>query len=222
MRKYALIIFISALVVGLMSVTNCSYGNLVGIQGSGDVESELRNVKDFKKISAAGAFILEIKNQENFEVEIQADDNLLSLIETEVSGNTLKISAKDRISPKNEIRIKISMPELSELNVSGASKAVVGNVKTYFLSLDASGASKITVNGNAENLKSNASGASQIEAENLQVSDAEVEASGASKIIVTAVNKLKAEASGASFVYYTIEPEHISKDSSGASSIEKK
>ncbi len=222
MKKIGLFVFISALAIGVISAISCSYGNMLGVQGSGNSKSEKRNVSDFTGVDAGGAMTVEITAQKDFSVEVEADDNLLSLIKTEVSGGTLKISMKDRISPKNKIRIKISMPELNDLDISGATNALVSNVKTDSLRLEASGASKISVNGEANSLESDASGASSIDAVNLKVEDAEVEASGASNTTVSATNKLKADASGASTIYYTGEPKNLSQKTSGASSIKRK
>lgn len=222
MKKLGLIVFVSALSIGLFSAIGCSFGNLTGVQGSGNAKSEKRNVSGFKEIEAGGAITLEIDAQKDFSVEVEADDNLLSLIKTEVSGDTLKISTEDKISSKTKIIVKISLPELTSLDISGASGAVVSNVKTGSLKLEASGASKIKISGEANSLESDASGASGIDAEGLRIEDADVVASGASNTTVSAVNDLKADASGASTIYYTGEPKNIEPKSSGVSSIKKK
>lgn len=222
MKKIGLAVFGLAMLVGLFSAMNCSPGNISGVQGSGTAKSEKREVSGFKQVAAGGAITLEIVAQKDFSVEVQADDNLLALIKTEVSGDTLKISSEERISPKTKILVKISMPELNSLDVSGASGAAVSNVKTDMLKLEASGASKIKIDGQANRLESNASGASGIDAEGLKVENADIEASGASNTTVSAINELKADASGASTIYYTGEPKSISPKTSGASSVKKK
>ena len=222
MKKLRFILFGFALSIGLFSAIGCSVGDLTGVQGSGNAKSEKRNISGFKQINAGGAIGLEIDAQKDFSLEITADDNLLQLIKTEISGDTLKISTEDRISPKTKIIVRISMPELTSLDVSGASGAIISNVKTDSLNLEASGASKIKISGEANNFKSDASGASGIEAGSLTVYDADVVASGASNTTVSVTNNLKAEASGASSIYYTGEPKNVEPKSSGASSIIKK
>ncbi len=114
------------------------------------------------------------------------------------------------------------MPELSALDISGASVATVSNVKADSLKLNASGASKIKIDGEADNLDSDASGASKIDAEDLKVENADINASGASNTTVSVTNELKADASGASTIYYTGEPTNVSPKTSGASSVKKK
>lgn len=222
MKKSDLIVFIFALSINLFFAAGCSVGNLSGVQGSGNAKSEKRNVSGFTKIEASGAVTLEIDAQKDFSVEIEADDNQLPLIKTEVVGDTLKISTENRTSSKTKILVKITMPELTSLHISGASGAVVSNVKTDSLKLEASGASKMKIDGKANDLESDASGASGIDAEGLTVNDAAVEASGASITTVSAANNLKADASGASTIFYTGEPKNVEPKSSGASSVKKK
>ena len=221
MKKIGLIVFAIALVIGLMSAMNCSVGNLGGVTGSGNKKSEKRDVSGFMEIEASGAVTLEIVSQKDFSVEVEADDNLLSLIKTEVSGDVLKISSKDKMSPKTKILVKVSMPELDSLKVSGASAATATNLKADMLKLEASGASKIKIDGEANSLESEASGASGIDAEGLKVENADVKASGASNTTVSAINDLKANASGASTISFTGEPKSVLPKISGASSVKK-
>lgn len=222
MKKFGLVIFAFALFIGILSAMNCNTGNLSGVQGSGNTKSEKREVSEFTKVEGGGAITLEIVAQKDFSVEVEADDNLLQYIKTEVSGDTLKVFSEGRISPKTKLLVKISMPELNSLEISGASGATVSNVKTDSLKLEAGGASKIKIDGEAKSLESDASGASKIDAEGLKVENADVEASGASSMTVSASNELKADASGASTIYYTGEPKTVLPNSSGASSVKQK
>lgn len=227
MKKFRLIVFATALIVGLIFSSGCGIGRSFvtssGIKGSGTTKVEQRNVSGFSKIDASGAINLEIATQNSdFNVTVEADDNLLQYIKTEASGDTLKIYSEGNISPKTKINVKISMRELSDLDISGASSANITNIKSDSLELTASGASKILANGVVKTVKTDASGASTIDAEKLVTEDADVNSSGASKVIVAPSNDLNADASGASSVYYTTDPKNIKQDASGASSIKKK
>lgn len=222
MKKYGLLLFILTLSIGLAATTNCSFGNFSGVPGSGNAKKETRSVSGFKRIEAGGAVNLSITLGGDFSVSVEADDNLLPLILTETSGDTLKISSKENFSPKTKINVQITMPEITGLQISGASNAVVANVKGDEIDLKASGASKIKITGEAKSVKTDASGASTIDAESLSTENAEADSSGASTIIVAPTGDLNAKASGASSVYYTGEPKNIKQDISGASSIKKK
>lgn len=225
MKKFGLSGFTGALAIGLFFSTNCSFSKLEkigGVQGSGTSKTEKRNVSGFTKIDAGGAVSVEVVVGKAFAVEVQADDNLLANIKTEASGDTLKIYSEDSISTKTPINVRVSMPEIENFEVSGASSGNISGVQADDLELKASGASKIKIEGTAKDLNADASGASTIDAENLKAEKADAESSGASKMTISASDDLDVEANGASSVTYTGEPKNLKQNSSGASSITKK
>lgn len=232
MKKVGIIIFIIALVVGLIFANVFSFGNSsarffnfkvnYSETGSGNIVSEKREVSDFKQIDVGGNFQIEITAQKDFSVEVQADDNLLPLITTEVRGGVLRIETEKRIESKNPIVVKISAPDIEDLNISGASKATLTNLSNEILQIHSSGASKIKIEGITANLEIKVSGASKIDAENLKAENVSVDASGASNVNVAASNNLNVEASGASSVLYSGNPKNFKNKTSGASSVKQR
>ncbi|MGI8882745.1 MAG: head GIN domain-containing protein [Pyrinomonadaceae bacterium] len=232
MKKFGLIIFILALTLGLIFANIFSFGKMTtkffnfsineGVSGSGNVTTEKRDVTDFQEIEVGGVFEVEVVTQKDFSVEIEADDNLLPLIKTEVSGGVLRLETEKGISTKNPIRVRISAPNIENLDISGASKVSLANLKNENLQIDSSGASKIIVAGETENLTVDVSGASKIDAENLKSENASIDASGASKVSVFVANELKSDASGASSIIYSGSPKNLIKKTSGVSSIKEK
>jgi hypothetical protein len=233
MKKIGIIIFIVALIIGVTFANFFSWGkasakffnfsvNFGGVKGSGNIQNEKRNLADFKTIEVGGVFEVEVVAQKDFSVEVEADDNLLQLIKTEVRNGTLEISAEKRISSKNPIRVRISAPDVERLEVSGASKLSLTNLKNDSLKVDASGASKLSVVGETRNLDIELSGASRLDAENLKSENVNVDGSGASNASINVSGDLKADLSGASKVTYTGNPKNLEKSTSGASSVKGK
>lgn len=233
MKKIGFIFFIIALIVGVTFANLFSWGrtsakifnfsmNFGGVKGSGNLQTEKRALADFTAIEVGGAFEVEVVAQKEFSVEIEADDNLLPLIETEVRGGTLEISTKQRISSKQRLRVRISAPNIESVQVSGASKLSLANLKNDSLKVDLSGASKVRVDGETRNLEIEMSGASKVDAENLKAENVTVDASGASSAAVSVSGDLKADLSGASNVTYTGNPRNLQKSTSGASSVRGK
>jgi hypothetical protein len=233
MKKIGFIIFIVAIIIGVTFANFFSWGktsakffsfsvNFGGVQGSGNVQTEKRGVADFKAIEVGGIFEVEVVAQKDFGVEVEADDNLLQFIKTEVKGGTLEISTERKISPKGRIRVRVSAPDIESLQVSGVSKLSLANVKNDSLKVYASGASKLKVDGETGNLEIELSGASKIDAESLKAENVDVDASGASSASVNVSGDLKADLSGASKVTYTGNPKNLEKSTSGASSVRGK
>jgi hypothetical protein len=231
MRKVKIIVFIIALIAGLTfaKIFAFSFGfkmpsiNVFSkTKGSGNIKIEKRDLSGFASVKTGGAVTIEVVAQKDFNVEVEADDNLLEHIKTEVDGDTLKIYTEGNISTKNSIRVRIAMPQIESFDVSGASNGTLTNVKNESLTIEASGASKIKVDGEAAELNVELSGASRLDAENLKAENAKVEASGASNATIFATNEVEAEASGASSVRYVGTPKNVTQSSSGASSVKQK
>jgi hypothetical protein len=231
MKKIGLIVFIFALVVGVVLASISSFGkisgklfsfNIGGVKGSGSMKTETRDLSGFSAIDVSGAFEVEIVAQKDFSVEVEADDNLLELIKTEIDGDTLKIKSEKSIKSSNPLRIRISAPNIESLDLSGASKVNIVNLNNDSLSLDSSGASKIKLEGTTKSFDVEMSGASKLDAENLKAENVSVDSSGASSAFVYVTNELKVDLSGATNVTYSGSPKSVHKKASGASSVKEK
>lgn len=223
MKKFAFLVFISAIVIGSIASTYSNFGKLSinqafpSVNGSGIRKTEMRNVGNFDKIEVSGAIVVKISAGQDFGISVEADDNILQSVKTEVENGILKIYADGSFRRRNSVNVTVTMPQISSLNVEGASKAALENVETAELNVSANGASKIGISGKAARLTLEASGASSINAVNIESGEADAKASGASKVSVFANDKLTADANGASRISYIGNPLNIEKSVSGAS-----
>ncbi len=212
------------------------------IQASGNVVSEEFTITGFDGVQVSHAFTVDISQGDEFSVIVDIDENLIEYLQVVKAGNTLKIGLEPDhryvISAATR-RAKVTMPELTGLDVSGASQGTISGFKsssalTIDLSgasqlsgdiecgdgrFDVSGASELSLRGSAENLIIGASGASRVELSLFPGVDAKVEASGASRVTVNASGRLDVDASGASHVTYLGRPSLGTIDTSGASSV---
>lgn len=233
MKKLGIIIFIAALCLGVIVSSLFSLGrtsaklfdlslNLDGTEGSGEMASDVRDLKGFKSIYVGGVFQVEITAQQDFTFEVEADDNLLPLITTKVVDGTLRIETEKRLKPSGPIRIRISAPDIERLDVSGVAKLTLNDLNNSRLTVDSSGASKITLSGETSELAIDISGATKVDADGLSAETASVNASGASHASVNVSEDLFAYASGASKIQYAGEPRNVKEKSSGASRVSPK
>jgi hypothetical protein len=233
MKKFGFLVFILALIAGSVIAGFVDWGkasakffniefNVGGVKGNGNVQSESRDVRDFKAVDVSGIFSVEIVAQKDFDVRVEADENLLQYIRTEVNGGVLEISTSKRIKSSSGLKVLISAPNIEKLEVSGVAKVSLSNLKNADLNLDTSGASKVNLSGETDKFVIDVSGASSIEAENLKTRAASIDASGASKISVFATESIRADASGASRITYTGGATDVVKKTSGASSVSEK
>lgn len=230
MKKIGLIVFIAAAVVGVVVANFFSWGRATekvfnfsvkigGEKGSGRMAAEVRDLRDFQSIDVSSVFEVEVTAQSDFHVEVEADDNLLQYIKTEVRGGELQISLDKKVKTGNPLRIRIGMPNVERLEASGASKVNIANLKNSEFTVDTSGASRIEVSGETAYLTVDVSGATQVNAAELRAGNANIDASGASRVSVNVTGELRSEASGASNISYLGTPANIYKRTSGASSV---
>jgi hypothetical protein len=232
MKKIGILVFIVAIVVGVGVANVLSFGKASrniftfsfgsGIKGSGVASSEGREAREFTGVDVGGVFEVEVTAGKEYSVQVQADNNLLPYIRTEVESGVLHISTKERINSQTPLRVIVSAPEIDHLDVSGASKLFLSGVKNSELGIHTSGASKLKLEGETSVFNVEVSGASSIDAESLKSKTATVDASGASKVSVFVTERLNSDASGASKIQYSGNPASVEKNTSGASSVRQK
>jgi hypothetical protein len=233
MKKFGFLVFIIALIAGSVIAGFVNWGkssaklinfefNVGGVKGNGNVQSQTRDARDFKAVDVNGIFQVEIVAQKDFGVQVEADENLLQFIKTEVNGGVLEISTTKRIKSSSGLKVRISAPDINKLEVSGVAKVSLSDLKNAGLELETSGASKVNLAGETDKLVIDVSGASNIDAENLKTRATSVDASGASKVSVFATESIRTDASGASRITYTGGAADVVKKTSGASSVSEK
>lgn len=221
MKKLAVIF---GLALSLTLITGCHglhFGK--GIAGSGVRKTEKRIVADFKGIDVGGAYEVEIVAQKQEQgIELEGDDNILPLVKTEVKNGTLHVWSDEPFNVKNAVRLKIAAADVQAMNISGACKVNVQNIKTDRFELNVSGASDVTMQGETTSLRIDSNGASKVDSEKLTARAANVTTNGAGTTRVYVSEEMTAKASGASKIIYSGDPKVVNKKDSGASEITKK
>jgi hypothetical protein len=213
-----------ALVVGLaLAATAPAHAMDFGWEaGSGVAKTESRDVGSFTKIDASGATTLEVTaGQSSTTVTVSGDDNVVPLVKTIVSGDTLRIETHDVHHTKLPLVVKVGMPKLAAIDASGASKINVSNLSGGRFALDGSGSTKATVAGSVDKFVVRLSGAGNVDANALATKEADIDGSGASHVEVNASETLTVRISGAGKVLYSGHPT-INQSISGAAKIAAK
>src|SRR6266480_6527672 len=166
------------------------------VAGSGKLQKQNREVGSFNSISSEGAFDMQIVCQKPQSLEIEGDDNVLPLITTEVSNNVLHIRRLRSYSVSKPITLRISLPDLEGISVSGAGNIEVSGVKNEKFVIDAMGAPTIKAAGETKILNIDASGAGKIDTHKLRAARVIVDSKGVSGVEVYAAEQLDVTVSG--------------------------
>ena len=194
------------------------------VQGSGNIITEKRSTGDFKGISTSSAIQVAWKNGPVTEVTVETDDNVMSYIETQVSGDVLKIGLKHMYNLSNaHLKVYITSPQINSVNVSSAASFTArdllkndGQVKfnassagTIHTEVDApsvhcnaSSAASIELSGKTQTYQGDCSSAASLKTGNLLSENATVTASSGANVSVHASIRLIANASSGGSVHY--------------------
>jgi len=212
--KKIIFVFLAACVV---LAVGCRW---VGIRGNGHIKTEDRTISTFTEIDASGAFEIEWQGGSPA-LRITTDENLLSYVESDVSGDTLHLRTHDQIWPTHGIKVSISSPTRAAARIRGAVRLTVKQLTGPTFALEASGASRVSLDGNIDGLLADMTGASKLEASGLQTKTAEISTTGAGNAEVAVAETLKVAITGAGKVTYSGNPT-IEKHITGAGSVRRK
>jgi hypothetical protein len=119
------------------------------VQGSGRIVKQVRQVGNFNGLSLGlpGHVELRIGNSEG--ITIEADDNLLPLVETVVEGGTLKIRpTKRNLNLRSEsIRVVVQARSIERLALGGAGSIDADPLRGRKLDVDLGGSGTIRLKG---------------------------------------------------------------------------
>lgn len=216
-----------------------------GVQGSGNIESQTREVQDFLAVSINYPAEVVIQQGNVESVKLETDDNLLPQISTTVDDGVLIIENEEnrwsqRVKPTERVKITITVKDLREIEFSSAGNVTVESLNTNELSLHLNGVGQMTLNDlDVRRLESRLSGAGNIEANgvadelDIRISgvggfDAPkleslvgvVRISGAGSATVFVQDDLTARVSGAGSINYYGSPT-LHEDISGAGSVSR-
>lgn len=211
--------------------------------GSGNIVTETRATTSFDAISVGGSFDVHVKMGDALSVKVEADDNIIKYIETQVSGNTLKISTEGMHSYRDvHMKVYVTIPSLSKISASASADVVAENILTSSSKLvfkasssasikaevnapeietDASSSATITLTGKTKTYKTEASSSAEIKTFGLLSENTTAHASSSANIEVHASVNLDAKASSSGSVDYK-GAATVTKAESSSGTVEKK
>ena len=186
--------------------------------GSGKLMTEQRTAADFDQIVLLGAMDIEAAVGEEPAITVEADDNLLEIITTEIQNKKLVVSTRENYSSKLSVKVKVRSPALRvvELNGSGTIRAEGVSGQSFDGTIRGSG--DIVATGAVEKLRLTIAGSGNLNLGSLEAEDAAVTISGSGDATVRTVKTLDATINGSGSVAYRGEP-RVTKTIHGSGSV---
>jgi len=226
------------LIAGIMLLSAAAY--------AGEPVSQTRDVSGFDRIEIKGVFDLYLTQGKDFNLRIEAEQDVLEKIISEVKDGRLILSEKENkikigvLRPKTR-KAYITFPELKELCIKGAAdvngqnaikagdfRLIISGAGNVNMTLDAtdleamvSGAGDIRLKGAAENTTISITGAGDIEGFDLSSQKATVSISGAGDCKLSVEKELAVNITGIGNMSYRGNPKMMSKNVTGMGHISK-
>lgn len=190
------------------------------IRGYGKSVSEVRPVSNFQEIELTGAGNVRVTVGEKESLTLQADENLLEYLTTEVSGTRLLLGSRNcfSLSPTREVTYRVVVKDLTRVALSGSGDISLLALTNEKLSIDLNGSGTVTVSGSSGLLDGDISGSGYIDTADLKTQSATVGISGSGNATVWTTKSLSAKISGSGRVDYYGRPE-LSQSITGSGSV---
>jgi hypothetical protein len=201
-------------------VTSSSAGN--SAEEPSNVTSESRNVSGFEEVELQGVGNLSIQQTGSESLTVEAEEDVLPKIRTEVENDRLIIGPEPNtsIQTTQPINYKLAVKDLNALKVSGSGNVDAEDISTDELAVTSSGAGNVKISGEADSQEINISGSGSYQAEDLESKQVKINVLGSGSAIVNVSDELNAEVSGSGSVEYIGDPT-INQYVSGAGRVSK-
>lgn len=209
------------------------------ITGNKIVKTQDRTVSSFQAIKVSGGIDVELSQGNTLKLQVEADENLIALIRTEVKDGVLNIYPSESIRDAKTLKIHLTFQQMDAITASGGCD-IESMQKLSFatLKVDLSGGCDIELSckadklvckqsggcdakfiGEAETGNFDVSGGCDVDAKELKLRNCTVDATGGSDVSIYATGELTLKASGASDISYYGKPAKVIKNATGSSDI---
>jgi hypothetical protein len=185
--------------------------------GSGNVTSESRDVRGFDEVELEGIGNLSIRQTGSESLTVEAEEDVLPKIRTEVENGRLVIGPEPNtsIQTTEPINYVLTVKDLHALKLSGSGDVEAEGINTNKLGINISGSGAVEVSGRTDSQEIDISGSGAYRADDLESKEAKIDVSGSGFATVNVSEALDAKVSGAGSVEYVGDPT-VEKDVSGA------
>jgi len=213
--------------------------NSTKTNGNGIVKTQDREVSYFHAIKVSGGIDVELSQGNELKLKVEADENVILNIRTEVKDGILNIYHDENIQKAKTMKIYLTFKQLDAITASGGcdieskqklnfntmKMALSGgcdielNCKADNLVCKQSGGCDVELNGEAQKGTFDVSGGCDLKASEFHLKNCTLNASGGSDAEVYVTDEINITATGASDVTYYGKPAKITKRSYAASDI---
>jgi hypothetical protein len=214
------LVLVGAAVLAALFVSACDT-DVFGVRGSGTVITESRDVSGFDEIIVLGSgeVVVDIDGTESLTIE--AEDNIMPLLKTEVSNGRLELSVDSNISPTTAVRYTITAAALAGVSIAGSGDITVTGVEAGSFDVEISGSGRVEPIGTTDTLVLDISGSGKYVGSGMVAAAGTVVISGSGKAVVNVTDVLDVDVNGSGSVKYIGDPS-LTTSISGSGNIQQR
>ncbi|MDR2495791.1 MAG: DUF2807 domain-containing protein [Tannerellaceae bacterium] len=195
------------------------------------VKKETRQAAPFEAIFNSGGIDVIFTESASYSITVEADEDILKEIITEVSSGVLTVKRKSNFNGFNlfnrkgwSVKVHVSAPRLREIRASGGADFIAEKVTCDAdCHIDLSGGADVKINSLTVNgsTKVSASGGADCTIKALRTTDADFDASGGADISIEleATGKISCSASGGADISLSGKADTVKANASGGADV---
>ena len=199
--------------------TSVINGHWPVIQGSGRIVRQVRPIGSFTTVELDDSTDLEVRLGTTPSLTVEADDNLLPLLTTEVHGDTLVLASHGSYRTQRTPRVWLTVPDLREVRVRGSGDVRLAGVANAGLTLNIEGSGDVEAVGRTGMLDATIAGSGDFKLRGLYARNARVRIMGSGDATVAVSGGLDADVSGSGDIRYVGRPAWLSVRKGGSGSV---
>ena len=227
MRNLLLFMLLVGIFVIWRGQRGCGFVIGPGLNASGSVRTEQRNVSNFHQLDIAISADVEVVVADQYAVEVTASENILPVLKTEVENGKLKIYFDANINNTGNLRIKVSGPSFDAFDIAGSGNVrvtsplraekldleVVGSGNLYLpqaelgtVNCDVAGSGSVQLGGTARQMHVEVVGSGNLDAQSMTIARLDAEIAGSGSVTANVTEQLDADVTGSGDVRYSGNP----------------
>jgi len=189
------------------------------VEGSGVAARQERLVEEFDALRVEGVIDVDVTIGEPAGVVLQADDNVLPVLTTEVVDGTLVFSSRQGYVARTDVRALVTVPSLRSVTVEGTGDVTVRGLDEKAFSVRVHGVGGATVDGRTDALDVEVTDVGSAHLERLEARTVRARVTGVGDAEVLATESLEAEVKGTGDVVYHGSPPDVRRQVEGTGDV---
>jgi hypothetical protein len=213
------IVAAGAFLLGRQDWVSSSLSFTNGVRGSGVAATQTRTLPSFRAVELAGGSTITVHVGAKQTVVINADDNLIDRVKTDVRHGVLVVSERGSFATNLPLTVEVTVPTLDSARLMGSGPISVDGVHARQFTAEVLGSGMLTISGTVDQLDASLAGSGNMQLGDLTARSVTASVPGSGRLDVQATHTLDASIPGSGAIVYGGHPKALKQVVSGSGAI---